>query len=140
MVGVVRSAVVLICSAFLSQAAAQPAEPSLNVTVRDSRGRVIRGLEAPDFAITEDGAPASVRSLRFVESGKDPVHVTLLFDRMAGEPARLSRDAALELLSAAGAHVEFTLWAVDQKLTSLQASTSDRKILKFAIEGATGKR
>ena len=43
-------------------------------------------------------------------SGKDPVHVTLLFERMAGEPARLSRDAALALLSAAGAHVEFSLW------------------------------
>src|SRR3954453_15438771 len=104
MQGVGWSAVVLVFSAILPNAPAQPAEPSLNVTVRDSRGHVIRGLEAPDFAVTEDGAPATVRGVRFVESGKDPVHITVLFDHMAGEPARLSRDAALELLNAAGAH------------------------------------
>src|SRR4051812_45758457 len=131
--GVGWSAVVLSLS-LVSQVAAQSSEPSLNVTVRDSRGRVVRGLEAPDFAVTEDGAPARLRAVRFVEGGKDPVHVTLLFDHLAGEPARLSRDAALDLLGAAGANVEFSLWTVNEKLASVQAPTADRKTLKVAID------
>ena len=81
-----------------------------------------------------------MRGVHFVDSGKDPIHLTLLFDRMAGEPARLSRDAALDLLSTAGANVEVSVWLVDQKLVSLQAPTTDRRALKPAIDGATGKK
>src|SRR5215471_13780656 len=120
MAGVGWSAVVLGLSALASQAAAQSADTFLNVTVRDSRGHVIRGLEAPDFAVTEDGVATTVRGVRFMDSGKDPVHVALLFDRMAGEPARLSRDAALDLLSTAGANIDFSIWLVEQKLEALQ--------------------
>src|SRR5215471_12331549 len=122
MVGVGWSAVFLGFSVLLSTAAAQSPDLFLNVTVRDNRGRVMRGLEAPDFAVTVDGAPASVRNARFVETGKDPIHLTLLFDHMSGEPARLSRGAALDLLSAAGPNVDFSIWFVDQKLESLHSS------------------
>ena len=114
-------------------------ESSLNVTVRDSRGHIVRGLEAPDFSVSQDGAAAQVSGAHFIEAGKDPIHVTLLFDRMRGEPSRISRAAAMDLLAAGGANVEFSVWLVDQQLMALQPPSGDRKAVKLAVEAATGK-
>src|SRR4051794_17979262 len=74
-------------------------DPHLNVVVRDNRGRLVRDLEPADFTVTEEGAAAAVRAARLVDATKEPVHLTLLFDRMRGEPARLAKEAALEVLS-----------------------------------------
>jgi hypothetical protein len=133
MIGVGWVAAFLGFLASILPALAQTAGPVLNVTVRDNRGRIVRGLEAPDFFVSEDGTDANVRSAHFVEGGKEAVHLTLLFDRMRGEPARLSRAAAMDLLGAAGSNLEFAVWLVDQKLTALLPDTNDRKAVKLAV-------
>ncbi|HEY1342904.1 MAG TPA: VWA domain-containing protein [Bryobacteraceae bacterium] len=112
-------------------------EVRLRVLVRDARGHAVRDLEQPDFSLSEDGTNAPVRAVKLVDSG--PVHLGLIFDRMRGEPARLSKEAAIALLNLAPAATEFTVWQVDQKLTIVQPPTSDRKALKAAVEAATGK-
>lgn len=124
--------------------AAAPGDPlpdgiHMDVVVRDGRGRNIRDLEPADFSVAEDDVSARVSSVRFGDGTREPVHVTLVFDRMRGEAARISRDAALSLVAAASAQVSFSVWAIDQTPLPLRPFTADRKSVKSAIETATGK-
>jgi VWFA-related protein len=123
---------------------AAPAAPApdgvhLDVVVRDGRGRNIRDLEPADFSVVEDGASARVSSVRFGDGTREPVRVTLVFDRMRGEAARISRDAALALVSAASAQVSFSVWVIDRSPIPLRPFTIDHKSVKSAIETTTGK-
>jgi len=112
----------------------------LNVVVRDARGRIVRNLASSDFSITEDGTAAAVSSAKFVDARKGgPVRLTLIFDRMRGESARLSRISAQALVSLADANARFSVWAIDRKLLLLQSSTANHKAVNGAIQAATGK-
>jgi len=112
----------------------------LNVVVRDARGRIVRNLASSDFSITEDGTAAAVNSAKFMDARKGgPVRLTLIFDRMHGESARLSRMSAQALVSLADANARFSVWAIDRKLLLLQSSSANHKAVLGAVQAATGK-
>src|ERR1017187_7930589 len=147
MAGIIGPSILLFAAAFTaagqtasSPPAGAPPATRLKAVVRDAKGRIVRNLEAPDFSVAEDGTAAPVLSAKFIDAKSGgPVRLTLIFDRMRGEPARLSREAAAVLLSLAGEDVRFSVWVIDRKLLLLRSSTADRKAVRAAVEAATGK-
>jgi VWFA-related protein len=114
-------------------------EVRLHAIVRDSKGRIVRNLEAADFAVTENGAAVSVSDARFIRAGDGPIWLTLVFDRMRGEPARLARESAYALLSEAHPGARIAVWAVGQGLCPLAPYTDDRKTIRTAVDAGTAK-
>ena len=147
MAGIIGPSILLFAAAFTaagqtasSPPAGGPPATRLKAVVRDAKGRIVRNLEAPDFSVAEDGTAAILLSAKFIDAKNGgPVRLTLIFDRMRGEPARLSREAAAALLSLAGPDVRFSVWAIDRKLMLLRSWTADRKAVRAAVEAATGK-
>src|SRR6476659_11074943 len=106
----------------------------LDVVVRDGRARILRNLEPADFAVRENGADGTIRSVQAADP-KQRRLVSLLFDHLSGEPARMARDAAFELLNAAGkANAWFGVFEADQTLRVRQSFTSDVKAVRKAID------
>ncbi len=147
MAGIISPTILLFAAAFSaagqppdSPPAGAPPAQRLKAVVRDARNRIVRNLEARDFLVSEDGAAAPVLSAKLIDAGNGgPVRLTLIFDRMRGEPARLSREAAETTLSLAATDVRFSVWEIDRKLLLLQSSTLDRKAVRAAVAAATGK-
>jgi VWFA-related protein len=159
---------VLRPGALLSQEPAPLVRTSANevvvdVVVRDKRGRLVRGLKAQDFAVSEDGAPQTIVSIREVTSGLGPAGetglapdaprpttnavdpsrpirlFTLVFDRLGLDSRRLARQAALDLLrEELGPNVFLAVFNSDLRLTVVEAFTNDRDRLRAAIGRATG--
>src|SRR5947207_10802672 len=93
----------------------------LDVVVRDGHSRIVRDLEPADFAVQENGAVAAIRSVRAADPKQRHI-VSLLFDRLSGEPARLAREAAFELLNASGkANIWFGVFEADQTMRARQS-------------------
>jgi VWFA-related protein len=138
-----RSAQFLFCLApLLLSAAAQNPGPDrpvqLSGVVRDRHGRFVRDLETADFTITQDGADVAIRSLRLIDTTAAPF-VTLIFDRLRGEPARLAEQAAEKLLTSSAANTVFSVWLIDDKLVLLQSFSTDRSTVKAMIRSAVSK-
>ncbi len=113
-------------------------EISLDLIVRDKKGRRVSDLKPSDIQITDDGSPVKVSDLRLVSASSDHM-VTLLFDRLEPGPARSARAAAFTILKMAPANgIAFTVLKVDARLRLFQEFTTDREALKNAVEAATG--
>jgi VWFA-related protein len=142
------AAVVLLlpqCPALGADVAAGAGSPPvrLDVVVRDSRGRLVPGLDGSAFEVTENGAPVAVAAARFRDAAREnrTAPVSLLFAQLGNDTAGPVRDAAQELISAgAAANVRFAVYQVDQALRLLQGFTADRKLLARAVRLATGKQ
>jgi len=124
-----------------SQAAESNGAVQLTIVVRDGHGRAVRDLAAADFTVTEDAAPVAVRSVRLVDVNTPDAAplVSLVFDRMRGEPGRLAEEAAEKLLSSSAAGTVFSVWLIDENLALLQSFTPDRAAVKAAIRSAIAK-
>ena len=133
-------------------------EVLLDMIVRDKRGRPVRDLEANDIELTDNGVVQKVTRFRLVEGdekvGKDasgsttgatalnPLRqvrlVTMVFERLGQDGRNLSRQAALDLLkNETGPNLYFGVFAIDQRLAVLQQYTSDKDLVKKAIQRAT---
>ena len=136
----------LLCLAPLLLAAAPPKpDPDraaqLNGVVRDRHGRFVRDLETADFTVTQDGKDVPIRSLRVIQTdapASAPL-VTLIFDRMRGEPRRLAEQVAQRLLAGSPTHTVFSVWLIDEKLVLLQGFSADRSAVKAAIRSMVAK-
>ena len=133
--------------------------------IRDKKGKLVRGLSAADFTVTEDGQAqqmTAVREVAGLSSGApspvtpgsraaapgappviDPTRqirlFTLVFDRLAIESRRMARQAAFDLIKEdLPPNVYFAVFYTDLHLSVLQPFTNDRAKLKSAIEKATG--
>ena len=118
-------------------------EAKVDVVVRDRHGRIVRDLEADDFAVTDGAAKLAVVGAKLVEGGGSGAArlVSLIFQRMSsGESAEISRDAALAIVAGARGSVDFAVFEIDKKLSVLQPFTRDPKAVRAAIEQATGKK
>ena len=112
----------------------------LDVVVRDGRSRIVSNLETPDFSITENGRAATVRGVKMADP-KQTHLLSLLFDNLSGEPARLARDAAFELVNAAAkSNVRIAVFEADPSMTVRQPFTADWKSVRSAIDRATVKK
>jgi VWFA-related protein len=130
----------------IAAAAAQSIEAKpdarVDVVVRDRRGRVVRNLNAADFAVQDGAGKLDVVAVKLVEGGETaaPHLVSLVFQQMSGESAEISRDAALAVVSGARGGVNFAVFLIDKKLSVLQPFTTNPKAVRAAIELATGKK
>ena len=65
---------------------------SVDVIVRDKAGAVVRGLDADDFEIREDGRPQQVSSFSFEEITQETLPALASPDLLVGVEARLAED------------------------------------------------
>ncbi len=133
-------------------------EVVIDVIVREKKGRTVRDLRPDEIEVTEDGVRQTILSLRRVEAGElleqkegtaaqsrplDPMRqvrlVTLAFDRLGVEGRRLSRQAAGDLFKQPREkNVFYSIVWLDPRLRVIQPFTSDRDLLRRAVERITG--
>lgn len=132
-------------------------EVTVDVVVRDKKGRLVNGLTQGDFTILEDGVPQAIVGLREVRASlttgrapsterQGPADVTrpvrlisLVFDRLGIDSRRIARNAANDLLKADLApDVFIAVFTSDLSLKVIQPFTNNRQLLKAAIERVTG--
>ena len=155
-------ATTIFCAVLLAQEPAPLVRASANevivdVVVRDKKGKLVRGLTAPDFIVLEDGAPQTITAVREIATGladspatagaKRPEGVdparpirlfTLVFDRLGIDSRRLARQAAHDLIKEdLGSNVYLAVFFADLHLKVIQPFTNDRAKLKTAIDNAT---
>jgi VWFA-related protein len=144
-------------------------EVTLDVVVRDKKGRPVKDLTAPEFEIYEDGVKQQVESFRLavresetkpvVNPGKDPSPapaatapaasreksanpgvIALVFDRLSPDARAMARKAANAYAGEGLMADDFTgVFAIDMSLLTLQQYTDDPQLVKQAIEKATSR-
>jgi VWFA-related protein len=110
---------------------------SVTATVRDKRGRLVRGLNAKDFQVLDNGQPREISAFR---SEPSPVSVAILFDisgsmRVADRmlAARFAAHHALSWLEPG--RDEAALFTFDSRLHEVAPFTGDTR----ALQGALGE-
>jgi VWFA-related protein len=139
-------------------------EVSLDLVVRDKRGRPVRDLKPEEIQILDDGHPAKVRSLRLAGSlgssartvdlpgqptaaaakptPADPlkqVHlVSMLFETLDANGSKMARDGAYELLKGiTSPNTYMAVLHVGARIGVAQSFTNEREPLKKAIDSLT---
>jgi VWFA-related protein len=138
---------------------------TLDLVVRDKKGRPVRDLKPGDIEVFEDDARCPVRSFRLVEGESgveagapsavpapeapapaaavaDPAHVptlvTLVFDRFDAEGAKLARKAALDFVArGSGPRTRIAVFRIASGLALLAPYSADAETLNAAIGRAT---
>lgn len=111
---------------------------SMDLIVRDKKGKPVTDLRPEDLAITDGGSPVKITDLRLVSGSSTPALVTLVFDRFESGADKAARNAANEIVKAAATDdVSFAVLKVDGRLRLLQNYASDRDNVKKAIAAAT---
>ncbi|HVQ29563.1 MAG TPA: VWA domain-containing protein, partial [Vicinamibacteria bacterium] len=131
----------------------------LDVVVRDKKGRAVRDLQGSEVDIYEDGVKQSLTGFRLVEvaprapvpdspssaaageppkatESSSPLNLfTLLFDQLGAAGQALARQAALEFLDLPPRPGQYiSVFSVGNRLELVQQFTSDRALLKKAVE------
>jgi VWFA-related protein len=145
------------------------AEVTLDVVVRDKKGRPVKDLTASEFEIYEDGVRQQSESFRLavrepgtksnVDRGKeavapavatgtaasrdkttDPGVIALVFDRLSPDARSMARKAANAYAEEGLMASDFTgVFAIDMSLLTLQQYTDNPQLVKQAIEQATSR-
>lgn len=133
-------------------------EVMLDVVVRDKKGKLLTDLEKKDFTVSDNGEQRAIKSFRLIQGTEaigggspgtptqlDPLRqvrlITLVFQGIDNNSAKLARDAAMELLKTDLAQNIFVaVMYIDNKLEAIQPFTNDRDLLKKAIEVATSAK
>jgi VWFA-related protein len=140
------------------------AEVTLDVVVRDKKGRPVIDLAAPEFEIYEDGVRQQVESFRLalreseakagVNRGNDaataptalrhktanPGVIALVFDRLSPDARSMARRAANAYAEEGLMADDFTgVFVIDMSLLTYQQYTDNPQLVKQAIEQATSR-
>ena len=114
---------------------ASVARVSLNVVVKDDRGRSITDLELKDFQILDQGQPVVGADLR---AGEEPVSIAVLIDTSGsmkmGERLAFAKRAATLLLKHFGAGDEAGLFTFDRVLREVVPFSTDTTLLRKGLE------
>ena len=114
-------------------------EVSLDLVVHDKKQRPVLDLKPDEVAITDNGDPVKITSLRLVGSGSENDHlITLVFDRLSATLKKTAAEVAGKILKATP-DSEFSLAVLrigPERLGLLQGFTSDRNELQQAINAA----
>jgi VWFA-related protein len=139
---------------------------TVDVVVRDQRGRPVINLERADFQLLEDDVPQQIRDFTVVGGSPEalstskaksanarsaealpgaaqaaattaaPTLVALVFDRLSPEARALAHKGALAYLDTNRAQDFAGVFISDLSLVTLQAFTTDRALVKKAIDEA----
>jgi VWFA-related protein len=138
---------------------------TLDVVVRDKKGRTVRDLRPGEVEVFEDGVEQQVVSFRLEAAGDEelpsevtaqveralgslgtspaPRHfnlVTLVFDQLGVDGRLIARKAAQELLGLADRpDLVLSIFQVRESLRLVQQFTPDREVLRSAVFEATGQ-
>jgi VWFA-related protein len=124
-------------------------EVSLDLVVHDKKNKPVIDLKQEDLAVTDNGAPVSLKSLRLVSKEQPGERlITLVFDRpvpVAGrsqetDPAIMknARNAAAKILKLfPEKDFSFSVLSVEGRLRLQAGFTSDRQVLEKAVNEAT---
>jgi len=142
------------------------AEVTLDVVVRDKKGRPVKDLTASEFEIYEDGVKQHVESFRLAlrESGTkadgdrakereaatapavspdknaNPGVIALVFDRLSPDARSMARKAANAYADEGLMANDFTgVFGIDLSLLTFQQYTDNPQFVKQAIEQATSR-
>lgn len=114
-------------------------EISLDLTVRTKHNKLVRDLQPSQLAITDDGSPVQLSSLRLVTGESESQHlVALVFDRLDAASARSARRIAEKILGAIpDKGFSLAVFQVNGRLRLLQPYTHDRRLIDAAVASAT---
>ncbi|HEX5068616.1 MAG TPA: VWA domain-containing protein [Vicinamibacterales bacterium] len=108
---------------------------SLNVVVKDSRGRAIRNLSGGDFEVFDQGKPVRLADFRVDD---DPVSLAVLLDTSGsmtlGDRLDTARRAATTLFEQFGPTDEAGLFTFDNSLRAVVPFTIDLRKLRKGLE------
>jgi VWFA-related protein len=139
------------------------AEVTLDVVVRDKKGRPVKDLKANEFEVYEDGVRQKIESFRLVQReakaanetiNKETVATTkkeiprpatgeasiiaLVFDRLRPESRILARRAALSYAEEGLKPADFTgVFLIDLNLRTVQPYTDQPQLVSQAVDRAT---
>ena len=115
-------------------------EVSLDLVVHDKKNRPVVDLKPEQIAVTENGSPVTLTSLRLVSGASEREHlITLLFEPLASNSVKRARDIAAKILKVIpDSGFSLAVLRVEGRLRLQQGFTSDRKILEQAVTAATG--
>ena len=121
-------------------------EITIDLSVRDRKGRPFRKLEPPDLEIKDDGTPVKIKDLRLVTAQDQEQMapgraaraqtIAFVFDAAMAERRR-ARQAAEEIVKRAGPGTWFAVFYAGRQLSLVQPYTQDRMSARDAIERAT---
>jgi VWFA-related protein len=128
-------------------------EVLLDVVVRDKKGAPVTNLSQADLTVLDEGKSRPIKGFRLVRgtasvgpggqaSQLDPLRqnrlVSLVFSRMEPSARLLARQAAFELLKTdLPRNLYIGVFVLDQQLNAVQPFTTDRELLRKAVEKAT---
>jgi VWFA-related protein len=114
-------------------------EVNLDLTIRTKHNKPILDLEPSQIAVTDDGSPVQLSSLRLVDAASGAEHlVTLVFDRLDPSAAKAARKMAERILTAIPVKgYSFVVLQVNGRLRLLQPYTVDRSLVDAAVVSAT---
>jgi len=114
-------------------------EVNLDLTIRTKHNKPILDLQPSQIAVTDDGSPVQLSSLRLVNADSGPEHlVTLVFDRLDPNASKMARKMAERVLAAIpDKGYSFVVLQVNGRLHLLQSYTLDRRLVEEAVASAT---
>jgi VWFA-related protein len=122
----------------------------VDLVVRDKKGEILRGLGAPDVEVFEDGVRQDVASLEFVDRSAAPLtsaladaapappptFVAVAFDRLSPGARGSAQQAVLRYIDEPlSSKPLIGLYSIDRGLTTLEALTADRDVLRRSLGG-----
>lgn len=113
-------------------------EVSLNLVVRDKKGKLVPDLKPEDIAVSDGGVAVKISTLHLV-SGKTGEHlITFLFDQMDSSASTNARDIAGKILKMVPEEgFSFSVMTAQTRLMLYQGFTDNRQHLMDAILFAT---
>jgi VWFA-related protein len=113
-------------------------EVSMNLVVRDKKGKLIPDLKPEDLSVTDAGTPVKLSSLRLVTGESGEHFVTLMFDQMDSSASMNAREIAgkiLKLVPDKG--FLFAVTKAEGRLMLYHDFSADRQRLSSALRLAT---
>src|SRR5437867_2273790 len=108
---------------------------TVGVRVTDSRGRDVRGLQARDFSVFDDGQP---QTIEFFSSEAQPITLGILMDRSSSmaykDKFQRAKDSARALIRTAYDGSEFFYVAFDEYVKLMADFTTDGQHVQSAVE------
>ena len=115
-------------------------EVSLDLVVRDKKGRAVKDLKPADLKILDAGSPVTISDLRVVTADASSDHlITLLYDRLDSSAGQNAREVTAKLLGLQPRmQIAYAVFGMSGRMQLLQPYTSDPEAVKLAARIVTG--